>query len=352
MRLRTFHAQDMPSAMKMVREALGENAIILATDSQKGKKGISVTAAVDPDAPSPGRGEGGEGASLEGLPGKPPPRPSPRPGEGENNLTFEIQNILRFHNIPEHFVSKMVQKASTKEFMSLSALHHISANRDEKPVLRLLLEKVLASYFQYAPLTFDTPQRLMLIGPPGIGKTLTVAKLATRLTMDKHAVSVFTTDNQRAGGIEQLQAFTDILETPLQAVSGPSELSRALAQLPDDANVLIDTAGCNPYDIQELKVLKSLCAQRDVEPVMVLPAGGDSAETIDIVEAFAAIPIKRLLITRADTARRFGGVVAAAAAHKLAFCQVSTSSSIVNSLDPVDGAVLVQMLLRYQLQTR
>jgi flagellar biosynthesis protein FlhF len=260
--------------------------------------------------------------------------------------------VLRFHNIPEHFVSKISNHASRQEFVSLSALQHISANRNEKPLVRHALEKIMNEHFQFRPLEFNGhASRIMLVGPPGIGKTLTIAKLATQLSMENTKCAVFTTDNQRAGGIEQLQAFTDILESPLYVTPTPEELSGTIQALPDDTHVLVDTAGCNPYNSAEMKQLKELATQKGIEPIMVLPAGGDSSETIDIVEAFAALPIKRLLVTRADTTRRFGSIVSAAAAHKLAFCHVSTSSSIVNSLDPMNSGTLAQLLLRYQLQS-
>ena len=129
-------------------------------------------------------------------------------------------------------------------------------------------------------------------------------------------------------------------------------MANQIKALPKDSDIIIDTAGCNPYDSKEMLALKKLVAQSGVEPIMVLPAGGDSSETIDIVEAFSDFSIKRLLITRADTTRRFGSILSAAAAHKLAFCNISTSSSIVNSLEPMDGNVLAQMLLRYQLQSQ
>ena len=100
--------------------------------------------------------------------------------------------------------------------------------------------------------------------------------------------------------------------------------------------------------VSSITEFKKLTQQKNVESIMVLPAGGDASETIDIVEAFADLSIKRLLITRADTARRFGSIIAAAAAHKLAFCHIGTSASIVNSLEPMSGGVLAQLLLRYQ----
>lgn len=341
MRLRTFTANDMPAAMKMVRDALGENAVILATEARKGKKGISVTAAVD--------------TKDEFIAASPPSRPASRTTGGDvvDELRFELQNILRFHNIPDLFVAKILQKATPRELSSLSALHTISANRDEKPLLRLAMEKVVGSYFQFAPLPIDDGKlRVMLIGPPGIGKTLTIAKMAARIALSRQPLAVFTTDNKRAGGIEQLQAFTNILELPLHVAPTPKELAMQLKELPGGTQVLIDTAGCNPYDAGEMQEIQALSAHKDIEPVLVLPAGGDSAEMIDTVEPFTAVPIKRLLVTRGDTARRFGGILSAAAAHKLKFCNISNSSSIVNILEPLDGGRLAQMLLRYQLQSK
>ncbi len=59
--------------------------------------------------------------------------------------------------------------------------------------------------------------RIMLVGPPGVGKTLTIARLAAQIAIQKHKLAVITTDNKRAGGVRQLQAFTDILELELSS---------------------------------------------------------------------------------------------------------------------------------------
>lgn len=341
MRLRTFTATDMPTAMKMVRDALGDAAVILHSEPIKGKKGISVTAAIE------------EKDHFETLN---PPRVQMRTPDTDkmDALRHELQNILRFHNIPDLFIAKIMQKASPREMSSISALQQISANRSEKPLVKLALEKILASYFQFSPLPLESDNlRLVLVGPPGIGKTLTVAKIATKIAMHKkQPLAVFTTDNKRAGGIEQLQAFTNILDIPLNVAPTAKELARQLKTLPENITVLIDTAGVNPYDGNEMAELKELAGHKDIEPVLVLPAGGDSAEMIDIVEPFTALPIKKLLVTRCDTARRFGGILSASAAHKLGFCNVSNSSSIVSALEPMDSGLLAQMLLRYQLQSR
>jgi flagellar biosynthesis protein FlhF len=357
MRLRTFTAPDMPSAMRQVREALGEDAVILSSESDRGK-GVKITAAAEQeeDAPSSGFAQAFPSA-VRSAPVPAPKKDEPkRSNPAADQLRFEIQNILRFHNLPELFIAKIIQKASDAELASIISLHGMSHDRSPRQLFRLALEKLLREYFSFAPLPLESPNlRILLAGPPGIGKTLTIAKLATKLSMESgphRELAVCSTDTKRAGGVEQLQAFTTILGLPLTVVNTAEKLNQHIKSLPPGTRLLIDTAGCNPYKASELAELKQFASLPGIEPVMTLPAGGDSLETIDTVEAFAAaMPVRRLLITRADMARRFGGIVAAAAAHGLSFCNASASSSMSDTLAPVDSDVLAQFLLRYQLQS-
>ncbi len=323
----------MPSAMQMVREALGEDAIILATDSKPGSRQVTVTAAIEPND---------EDSYPPNF--KAPESKIQNPDPLITDIKFELQNILRFHNLPEIFVARLLQKISHNDFLEV-----ISKRRGSEELFRPALEKLLARNFVFEPLRFSTQElRLMLVGVPGIGKTLTIAKLATKLAMDKQSVAVITTDNNRAGGIEQLQAFTSILGIELQTANGRADLEKILKSIPARTRVLIDTAGCSPYDESEFFELKSIATIPNLEPVMVLPAGGDSMEAIDMVEIFGDLPIRRLLVTKADTTRRFGGILAASIAHGLGFCNISRSASITDSLHMLEPALLAQMLLKYK----
>lgn len=334
MRLRTFTAPDMPAAMHMVREALGEDAIILASEKRNGKA-VSVTAAID---------------LRDDKPVAAPKVQEKRNDVSADNLRYELQNILRFHNLPELYIARLLQRATDSDLISALALHQIGGNHNEQHLFRLALEKLVGLMFSFDPLPLDAPEsRIMLVGVPGIGKTMTIAKLAARLTLEKQPVAVITTDNKRAGGVEQLKAFTDILNIELRVAPTREELINALNSLPGKVRVLIDTAGCNPYGDADMEELAGLVTLPDVEPVLVMPAGGDSLEAIDMVESFAPLPIRRLLITRADTARRFGGILAVAAAQGLAFSHISSSASIADTLHPVDAPLLAQLLLKYQL---
>jgi flagellar biosynthesis protein FlhF len=340
MRLRTFTAPDMPTAMKMVRDTLGDGAIILSTDSAKGKRNVTVTAAVD-TSDEPALAPRKVVAKI-------------RDSVKIDDLRHEIQNVLRFHNIPELFVSKMVRFASDDVLESVFGLERLSARKDEKNLLAIALEKIAENYFRFDPLITDgTPLRIMLVGTPGIGKTLTIAKIAALISINAKQpkssnLAVITTDSKRAGGVEQLQAFTDILGLTLHTAKNAKDIQDFIHSLPKSTHVLIDTAGCNPYEYTELSQLKTFAQIKGIEPVLVMPAGGDSLEAIDMIENFTSMPIKRMLVTRADTARRFGGILAAAAAHGLALCNISGSAGIVDGLQPANGTLLTQLLLRYQ----
>jgi len=345
MRLRTFTATDMPGAMKLVRRELGEHAVILTSELLKNGQGVTVTAAMEESDPF-------SSPDVAPSPSIKPPSNSPLWGEEltrVEELRFELQNLLRFHNVPELFVAKMMQKAPDKELAAIYALHRMSVYRDDKQAVRLALEKLLGGFFAFDPLPIDKqPMRVMLAGPPGIGKTVTIAKMAARLTMNKQPVTVITTDNKRAGGVEQLQAFTSILGLNLQVTNTAAELRKTLGAIPKQTQVLIDTAGCNPFDKGDVKELTALATLEGVEPVLVLPAGGDSLDAIDMIENLSRLLARRLLLTRTDTARRFGGVLAAAAATGLSFCNVSNSSSIIDPIAPMNPTFLAQLLLRYQ----
>jgi len=153
---------------------------------------------------------------------------------------------------------------------------------------------------------------LLLTGPPGAGKTLTVARLATRLTLAGTPPLVVTADGRRAGAAEQLAAFTRVLGLPLLVADEPVALNRALTRRQDGAPVLIDSPGLDPFDPRERAELAGLSAAAGAASVLVLPAGLDPAEAADLAAAFGEAGTALLVATRLDLARRLGSLLAAA----------------------------------------
>jgi flagellar biosynthesis protein FlhF len=312
----------MKLAMRMIRKEMGDDAIIVSSAQASKGPGIVVTAAaeqMDLHAPMP------PVTSLLHL------------KNFTNHAALEpVEEVLRFHSTPPDVATKMVE----------TARHLCLQGRDNATDVT----RLMAACFQYAPLPLDQDTyTIMLVGPPGTGKTMTIAKMASQVVMEKKKPVVITTDNKRAGGVEQLSAFTTILGIELQIADNRGELWKLMRQYANNSRILIDTGGVNPYNHADLRELAEyIKLDRSIEPVLVAAAGSDSAEADDMVRAFAPLGVRRLLVTRIDAARRYGSILTAAYNGKLAFSHASNSSRIIGEFVTFDPATLTQLLLRYQ----
>ena len=231
MRLKLYRASGVTEAMARVRAELGLDALILATRKVPG--GVELTAALEPEDDLP--------VAL----------PDP-----------ERQRMLRWHGVPDRLAEKIATGA-----------------------LETALERTMR--FGALDLSSESPQPLLLAGPPGAGKTLTVARLATRLVMAGAQPLIITTDGRRAGATEQLAAFTRLLGLTLIVASHPATLARALLRRVPGAPVLIDAPGTDPFDPSQNDEVAGLAVTANATTALVLPAGMDPAESADLAAAFA-----------------------------------------------------------------
>jgi flagellar biosynthesis protein FlhF len=284
MQLRLIRAASMPAALRAVRAELGEDALILT--SRKVAGGIEVTAA------------------REALPDDlPPPLDPPRPA------TATSVAILAAHGVPALLAARLAAAP---------------------------IERVLA----FAPLPLAAP--LLLAGPPGAGKTLTTAKLAARLVLAGQRPMVITADGSRAGAIEQLAAFTRLLDLDLIVAAHPAALAKALATR-EDQTVLIDGPGVDLLDPAGAELVAALLACTQGPAALVLPAGTDAEEAAATAAALGRLGGGFVIPTRLDQARRLGAVVTAAGTG-LAIAGYGTGPSVADGLADPDPALLAVRL--------
>lgn len=296
----------------MVRDSLGEDAIIIATREEKGGKSVRVTAAIEEDRGIAFElGKGGQVAREDDW------LQYDDEHENDNNLSEAIIDVMLKHNVPEDVMDHIVSCASVMDI--------------EEPSVAFI--GAVDTLFNFTPLpTKAYKKALMFVGPPGAGKTLCVAKQAARAVMSDLKVAVITTDTVRAGGIEQLQAFTKVLDIELLKAKTAAELARALSDAESADQIIIDTAGFNPFDPAQMKDLAKLIVAGDIEPILVLPAAMDAAESGEMARVFSALGVHRLLPSRVDIARRLGGLLAAAHQGNLAFSDVSATPQVAEGL--------------------
>lgn len=306
--------------MQMVRDTLGEDAIIVATREEKGGKAVHVTAAVEPAFEL---GRGGSAAAAEDW-------LQYDEEEEQNAVTEDVTDAMLRHSVPEEVMDQIISCVSVVGIQNAGEA----------------LTAALEHLYNFQPLP-QKPYRkaLMVVGAPGAGKTLAVAKLATRAAMSGLKVAVVTNDTVRAGGVEQLEAFTKLLRVPLQKAASAKDLRYVLADLDSFDQVLVDTPGLNPFNKDEIKTVAQLIGAAEIEPVMVLPGGTDAEEAGEMARVFSAIGAHTLLPTRIDISRRLGGLLSAAHYGRLSFTDAANTPKVAEGLSPLSPQALAKLLL-------
>jgi flagellar biosynthesis protein FlhF len=318
MRLKTYSSATMAEAMELVRQEMGGDAIIVSTQSGSKGEGVRVTAATEAIPP--------KDIDIEVM--EKPTRLDP---------TGTLHQALLFHAVPKLLSERLLEAAA--------------AVQADDPIMAAA--GALEACFAFSPLPESGDGRpVMLIGAPGTGKTVTVAKLAARAILAKKIVDMVSTDTQRAGGIEQLAAFARILGVELKTADTPEAMHHAVETSNAGTLFFIDTAGTNPFSDAEMDYLSSLIGAAKAEPVLVLAAGGDAMESADIAASFAAIGATRMLITRLDMTRRLGSVLAAADAGGFEFCDVSVTPHVADGLSPINPVSLARLILPHDAQIK
>lgn len=287
MHLRVFTGRNSSQALAAARDALGDEAIILNT--RRVGAGVEVTAALDVAEPLLIPPEG-MGAALDMPP------------------------ALARHNLPAPLAMRL-------------ALGRLAP--------------ALATHLAFAPLPLERP--VLLIGPPGAGKTLTCAKLAARATMAGQTPLVVTADGARAGAVEQLAAFTRLLRLTLAVAAQPEVLAKSLQRREPGQPAFLDGFGCDPFDGAQAERLHRLILAADATPVLVLPAGLDAEESAELARAFHLLGARHLIATRLDVARRLGGILAAAATG-LTLTEAGIGPQVARGLQPLSAEWLAARL--------
>lgn len=345
MRLRTFHAATMKEAMARVRAEMGPDAVIVYAYERKRGRGVEVRAAAEgpPRAAPPASHARIQGAemSLAGAAGARAPKPSahangaarpPKQDASPQSVATTLESALAFHGLPPKLAA---------------ALCALAAKMGEDDAA-LALARALDARLSFRPLADLPPLPVMLVGGPGVGKTVTTAKLAARARLKGHAVRVITTDTLRSGAVEQLSKLLHVLHLDTDTADSPKALAawlkaRRAEQKP--AAILIDTPGTNALSAGEREDLARFIKAGEIEPVLVQAAGTDCAEAAADAEAYAALGVRRMITTRLDAARRVGSLVAAADAAALAIAEVSLSPYLSEPLNALTAGALARIVI-------
>ncbi|MAX52524.1 MAG: flagellar biosynthesis protein FlhF [Methylophaga sp.] len=366
MKIKRFQAADVRQAIREVRDVLGPDAVILSNTRVDG--GIEIVAATDYDESQFRRQAQVETASIQA---QQPPRveinPTPDTYAHEQPQSAPKQNIWSqeptlvqmrkeiagLRNMLQNQLSDLTWKDMErqnptqvqllKRFMQMgidvelaksitAKMHGID---DLETAWRHCLGS-LASQIQLTEEDILTQGGIYaLVGPTGVGKTTTIAKLAARCALKHGArqVALITTDCYRIGGQEQLRTYARILGVPVRVARTHAELTETLNDLLDRRFILIDTAGMNQRDIkltEKFAVIKQQSPR--VKTYLTMSANTQASAMDDIIHAYSHLNLSGCILTKTDEASSLGGAVSALVRHHLPLAYLANGQQVPEDL--------------------
>ncbi|MCC7381324.1 MAG: hypothetical protein IT384_05815 [Deltaproteobacteria bacterium] len=329
MRLRKFQADTIVDAVSRVKAELGPDAIIVSTrEVRKGLLGtaVEVTAALD-DAEL--------GLDLESAPRSGPTTSTTgaRPVLGDADVERILTPLRSELRTLRARIPSPTSSAETAMQREIAALRTTLARvvpgwPTEEPALETLaLSGSVAKG--------SSARVVALVGPTGVGKTTTIAKLAAREALGRgRMVALVSVDTYRVGGEEQIRTFADLIGARLVVVRRLEALAATLDDLAGYGRVYVDTAGRSPRDHAAITELAgALSGTHEVEAHLALPAASSRRATDIWVERWRGAPLRRLLFTKLDEADAPDELVRAPARHRLPVSFVATGQRVPEDLE-------------------
>jgi flagellar biosynthesis protein FlhF len=192
------------------------------------------------------------------------------------------------------------------------------------------------------------PSRVQLfVGPTGVGKTTTIAKLAARAARSNpNGVLIVTTDVHRVAAVEQIVRFGEMLSVPVEVAISPNDLARTIAQAENRERILVDTTGRSPRDGGSLRTLRGyIDAASEAEVMLVLSATTRAADSSDILEAYGELPYSRLILTKLDETRVYGELYNAIVRSGRPIACVTNGQAVPEHLESLDAPGILRKVL-------
>jgi len=241
------------------------------------------------------------------------------------------------------------------EIMQLTLEHMPSRMRENsetvKRYFQTLLRKMIPVRLESAP-KMGAKKVVMLVGPTGVGKTTSIAKLAARYSYfleKKYKVGLVVLDTYRIGAVEQLMQYARMMKLGIETVVDPPEFSTALNSLQYSDYILIDTMGSSPYDKGKIEkiyeCLRSNTTDYSVDVILVLPSSIKYEDLKSTYENFAPLGIDTMMFTKLDETRGFGNIFSLVYETKVPISYFSIGQEVPEDLVVSSSDFLIDCLL-------
>ncbi len=217
-------------------------------------------------------------------------------------------------------------------------------------LLRTRLAQSLEEEIQVAsPIKLPPGERRLvaLVGPTGVGKTTTIAKLAANFHLrDQRRVGLITVDTYRIAAVDQLRTYADIIDLPMEVVSTPKEMRTAIDRLSDLDLILMDTAGRSPRDDVRIQELRAILAEANADEIqLVLSCIASTNSLTRSCQQFAKVGTTSVLLTKLDEATGLGNLIPLFRNCELPISYLTNGQNVPHDIEPANASKLARVIL-------
>ncbi|MEO1028973.1 MAG: flagellar biosynthesis protein FlhF-like protein [Pseudomonadota bacterium] len=321
MRMKMFAARTMDDAMAMIAAEMGDDAIILSEREVDG--GYEIRAATDKPRAGLTSSRSSNRTPLFSAPEIVQPRLA------DNPAAQRMRDALIWHGAPKRFIDRACE-----------------ARRHDEAVPAKALASGLETLIKCKPLPVVPKKDVLLVGPPGHGRTSTAAKLTRRAAMASKKIFPIAADFDATAGGAQLAAYLQKESGQIRTCRTPDELFDLLDEMRrKEQRCVIDLPSIVAFDHEDMSRLKDLVLATNVEPVLVMSAEGHPEDLADTAQAFAQVGVTYTILTKLDVVRRRGGAVAGLASAGLTLSHLATTPFIGGGLVPANHSRLATLLI-------
>lgn len=253
-----------------------------------------------------------------------------------------IYNKLIDHEVDERYANLIVDEID-RNVKTEGSLDYVISSVYQKMILKLGEPKPIR-------LTEKKPKVVFFIGPTGVGKTTTIAKIASKFALeDKCKIAMLTADTYRIAATEQLNTYANILNVPFKVVYTPEEIQSAVEEYADFDLILIDTAGHSHQNAQQLSDIKKLTDSipegEQKEIFLVLSATTKYKDLLRIADTYKEIPGYKLIFTKLDETTYYGNILNLKLYTDAELSYLTCGQNVPDDIEKLDAQKVVKQLL-------
>lgn len=253
-----------------------------------------------------------------------------------------VYNKLLEQEVDEKYANQIVDEID----------HNIKKDKGLDYVLSTVYQKMILKLGEPKPITLGStlPKVVFFIGPTGVGKTTTIAKIASRFTLEeKKKVAMLTADTYRIAATEQLHTYADILNVPFKVIYTPEEIEKAVEEYKEYDLILVDTAGHSHQNEQQLadikKLLDTVKDEEQKEIFLVLSATTKYKDLLSIADSYKEVEGFKLIFTKLDETTCFGSILNLKLYTDADLSYLTCGQNVPDDIEKLDAQRIVKQLL-------